>query len=112
MIEELFKELYANNKYLIKLSNKTHNRWVIYIYKNEHIQVDLNSPSSLTSYKIGVTEMLKYLSEDKTDVKISYNCYHDDYIEYSQVMGEILENIREYFKTNHEKNIIIKRKVY
>ena len=111
-VENLFKQLYGNNKYLIKISNKTHHHWVIYIYKNEHIQVDINTPSSLTSYKIGVTEMLKYFTEDITDVKISYNCYHDDYVEYSQEMGEILDQIKSYFMTNHKKNIIIKRKVY
>lgn len=112
MIEEYFKELYKINKYLIKISNKTHCKWIIYIYKNEHIQLDLNTPTSLTCSKIDVSEMLKYINEDSTDVKISYNCYHDDYIEYSKSMGEILEKIRDYYLSQHKKNIILKRKVY
>lgn len=110
-IEELFTELYKNNKYLIKITDKTNNKWTIYIYKNEHIQIDINTPSTLLASKINVEQMMKYLNEDNSNIKISYNYYYDDYTEYITRINDLIEKIKTYY-INNNRNIIIRRRVY
>ena len=109
-IEELFTELYKNNKYLIKIKNKTHNNWTIYIYKNEHIKIDIDEPISLTSYKINIEQMINYINEDNSDIKISYNYHYDDYKEYIDNINDLIEKIKNNYE--NKKNIIIRRRVY
>ncbi len=111
MIEELFTELFQINKYLIKISNKTHCNWTIYIYKNEHIQIDINTEKSLSAHKIDIANMVKYILEDLTPIKITYTCYHDDYVEYNKSISEIIEKIEKNLN-DIKKPIIIKHKVY
>jgi hypothetical protein len=110
-IQLLFEELYRNNKYLIKIYNTTDNNWVIYMFKNQHIQLDLQTPSSLSSSYIDIKDALEYIEKQESSIKIKYTYYYDDYEHYRQLMQEVLENIKTYY-AQHNKEIIIKRKFY
>jgi len=106
-----FQDLYNTNKYLVKIYNTIDNVWKIYIFKNNHIQVDIQTPSSLTSKHIDVETMVEYITSQDSDIKISYTCHHDDFEEYQKKMQAVLENIKAYY-ANKGKTIHIKQKTY
>jgi hypothetical protein len=106
-----FKELYDMNKYLVKIYNNINSNWKIYIFKNNHIQVDIQTPRSLTSKHIDVDTIVEYINNQDSDIKISYTCYHDDFEEYKNKMEAVLENIKVHY-ANKGKTIHIKQKAY
>jgi hypothetical protein len=109
-IQDLFEKLYKNNKYVIKIYNTNDNDWVIYMFKNECIQLDIQTPSSLSSSYIDITQALEYIENQESSIKIKYT-YHNDYKHYNQLIQEVLENIKSHY-AKHNKEIIIKRKFY
>jgi hypothetical protein len=110
-IQELLEELYKNNKYLIKFYNTVDNNWTIYMYKNQHIQLDIQTPSSLSSSYIDTDKALQYIENQESSIKIKYNYYYDDYEAYIKLIENILENIKAYY-LQKDKEIIVKRKFY
>jgi hypothetical protein len=108
---ELFESLYNNNKYLVKIYNKINREWTIYIYKNQHIQIDINYPIILNQ-KINIEEMIKYIEDDSNkELNISYVVYYDDNNEYKENMKDIFEKIKNYY-LEYNKIINIKCKMY
>ena len=110
-IQSLIEELYKNNKYLIKIYNTIDNNWTIYMYKNQHIQLDIQTPNSLASSHIDIKKALEYIENQNSSIKFKYTYYYDDYEAYSKMMQNLLENIQAYY-AQKDKEIIIKRKFY
>lgn len=103
----LFEDLYKNNKYLIKIYSPDTN-WVIYIYKNKHIQLDVQTVNSLTSSYIDVNALVDHI-EKVDNIKIKYTFYYDDYENYRNLISNLLNKIKTHYV---DKNIIIKNKFY
>lgn len=110
-IKDLFQELYETNKYLIKIYNTIDNKWVIYMYKNKHIQLYIEDEKSLNSSYINIDDIIDYINNQISSIKICYTCYDDDFEEYNLKIKNILHNIKEYY-TKYDKTIIIKYKLY
>jgi hypothetical protein len=104
-IKELFETLYISNKYLITITNTANNKWQIYIYKNQHIQLDVQIPNALTSQYIDISKLVEYI-ENEPEVKIKYVCYYDDFKLYNKMMIYILNEIQLHY-SKENKNIII-----
>jgi hypothetical protein len=104
-IKELFETLYISNKYLITITNTSNNKWQIYIYKNQHIQLDIQTSKSLTSQYIDISKLIEYI-ENEPKVKIKYVCYYDDFKSYNKMMVYILNEIQLHY-SKENKNIII-----
>jgi hypothetical protein len=105
---EVFQELFENNKYLIKIYNNDAN-WVIYMFKNKKIQLDIHTPQSLTSSYIDIPKMLEYIESLHSELKIKYTYHYDDYEHYKKTIDSILEKIKAHFSS---KSIVIKNKFY
>jgi hypothetical protein len=104
----LFQDVYKNNKYLIKISSTNTNNWVIYMFKNKDIQLDVQTVHSLTSSYIDIDTLIDYI--EKTDsIKIKYTFYYDDYENYRTLIHNLLDKIKMHYV---DKNIIIKNKFY
>jgi hypothetical protein len=110
-IQLLFEELYKKNKYVITIYNTIDNDWIIYMFKNERIQLDIQTPTSLSSSYIDINQALDYIEKQESSIKIKYTYYDDDYKHYSELIQEVLENIKTHY-AKHNKEIIIKRKFY
>lgn len=109
-IKDLFETLYSSNKYLITITNTANNQWQIYLYKNEHIQLDIQTTKSLTSQYIDISKLIEYI-ENEQEVKIKYVCYYDDFKSYNKIMIYILNEIQLYY-SKINKNIIVKYESY
>lgn len=107
---ELFETLVTSNKYLINISNMVNRDWTIYIYKNKYIQLDIQTPNSLTSKHIDIQKMIDYI-EKEDNIKIKFTCYYDDFSSYNKLMMIVLNEIQEHYFQNN-KNITIKYKTY
>ena len=106
-----FKELYDTNKYLLRIYNTVDCNWKIYMFKNNHIKVDIQTPGSLTSEHINIETVVEYIENQESDIKIAYTCYYDDFDEYKRKMAIILDNIKAFY-LKKGKTIHIKYKVY
>lgn len=109
-IKELFELLYQSNKYCITIKDHTDYKWNIFIYKNKHIQLDLQHPNGLTIERIDVDKMIEYI-DDTSEIKIKYTCMYDDFYKYNKSMMCILNQIQKYYFEKN-KNIIIKYKTF
>jgi hypothetical protein len=109
-IYELFETLYKNNKYLITVKDHSKYKWSAYIYKNQHIQIDLQKPGALVSEKIDVNQLLEYI-DTTPEIKIKYTCMYDDFQTYNKMMSLILNQIQKHYAENN-KNVIISYKTY
>jgi hypothetical protein len=96
---EYFEELYHANKYVIKIYNTVDSNWCIYMFKNKHIQLDIQTPNSLSSKYIQISDVVQYI------------CYYDDFEEYKKTLGDILTKIQVYYQ-DKGKQIHIKYKMY
>ena len=81
------------------------------MFKNHHIQVDIQTPNSLSSKYIDVEKIVEYIDNEESDIKISYTCYYDDFEEYKNKLQSILEKIKQFYE-KRGKTILIKYKVY
>lgn len=110
-IIQYFTELYENNKYLIKIYNTVDNNWRVYMFKNQHIQLDIQTPSSLTSKHIDVPCIIEYIEKQESDIKIAYTCYYDDFEEYKKKIQDILHKITQYY-AKKGRTICVKYRTY
>jgi hypothetical protein len=108
---ELFEQLYNNNKYLITISNTSDNNWIIYINKNKYIQIDIQDSNILKSSYITIDDIIDYIENQESSIKISYVSYYDDFETYNELITNILTNIKQYYSQNG-KDIIIKHRLY
>lgn len=110
-ITRLFEDLYKTNKYLVKISNSIDNEWTFYMFKNSHIQMDIQTSFSLNSFKVDTDKIVEKIAAlDKGgEVKIMYVCYFDDFENYKKLMQNILNNIQTYY-TERGRTIHIKFK--
>jgi hypothetical protein len=109
-IKELFKTLYEHNKYSITIKDHTNYKWNIFIHKNKHIQLDVQTPNALTSQQIDIDKMIEYI-DGTSDIKIKYTCMYNDFYNYNKSMMYILNQIQQkYFEK--DKNITIKYKTF
>ena len=107
----LIKELHECNKYLIKIYNTIDNNWCIYIYKNKHIQLDIQTSNSLFSKYIDIEKVIEYIENQNSDIKISYTCCYDDFEEYKTCIENILDKLKTYYASQN-KTIHTKFKMY
>lgn len=107
-----FQDLYDNNKYLIKIYNTIDANWVIYMFKNQHIQLDTQTNNSLKSTHIDIQTIVEYISNQNSDIKIAYTCYYDDFEEYKAKISCILNKIKSYYDLEGKKEIKIKYRIY
>ncbi len=47
-MQPVFEDLYNHNKYVIKIYTDDSD-WTIFMFQNKHIQLDIQTPNSLTS---------------------------------------------------------------
>jgi hypothetical protein len=113
MIISLFEELCNTNKYFIKIYNTDNNNWIIYVFNNKNIQVDLHTPNSLTSKYIKAVEIIDYIEQEMNNplskIKIIYTYSFDDLPEYLTNIQDILTRIKTYYAENN-KIVILKPK--
>ena len=113
MIINLLEELYATNKYLIKIYNTANADWTIYMFKDQHIQVDIQKPNSLSSFHIKAPEIMDYIEREMENpashIKIKYSYHYDDLPEYIIKIKDILQKIKTYYAENN-KTVILKPK--
>jgi hypothetical protein len=109
-INELFQTLYENNKYCITIKDHVNCKWNIFIYKNKHIQLDLQMPNALVSERIDINKMIEYI-DGTPEVKIKYTCMYDDFYNYNKSMMYILNQIQKYYFEKNQ-NIIITYKTF
>ena len=107
-IERQYTELFNNNQYLIKIKGEKQD-WVIFIYKNIHIKLDIETTAAITSNMIDVPSLCSFLC-DKNNFKIVFKHYEDDLQLYIDTIKNILHNIKIYYDTNH-KNVQLKTKI-
>ncbi len=107
-IEKQFTELFNNNQYLIKIKSEKGD-WVIFIYKNIHIKLDIETNTAITTKHIDISNLCSFLS-DKNNFKIVFKHYNDDLQLYIDTIKNILHNIEIYYDTN-QQHIEIKTKI-
>jgi hypothetical protein len=109
-IQELFETLYEGNKYLITIKDSGKHSWEAFLYKNKHIQLDLQTPDALISQHIDIPKLLEYI-DNTENVKIKYTCVYDDFKSYNKLMSFILGEIQKnYLQIN--KTIVVTYKTY
>ena len=109
-IYDLFETLFQSNKYLIKITNTINNNWQIFLYKNKHIQLDIQTENSLNSQYIDLHKLLEII-DNEDSMKISYTCYYDDFKNYNKMMAYIMNEIQSYY-FHKNKKVVIKYKTY
>jgi hypothetical protein len=113
MIISLFEELYVANKYFVKICNTDNNNWIIYIFNNKTIQVDMHTPNSLISKHIKVQEIIDYIEKEMdnplSNIKLIYTYTFDDLPEYIAHIEDIVTRIKTYYAENN-KTVILKPK--
>jgi hypothetical protein len=107
-IEKQYTELFDNNQYLIKIKGEKRD-WVIFIYKNIHIKLDIETNTAITSKTIDVTYLCNFLC-DKNNFKIVFKHYEDDLQLYIDTIKNILHNIEIYYNMI-KKTIEIETKI-
>jgi hypothetical protein len=109
-VQELFEILYESNKYLIKIRDHGEDKWVAYMYKNQHIQLDTYMPNATISSKIDIPKLLEYI--DNTEhVRIKYTYVYDDFKDYNKIMSYILNEIQNHY-IQKNKSIVITYQIY
>jgi len=107
-IEKQYTELFNNNQYLIKIKGEKGD-WIIFIYKNIHIKLDIETNSAITSKVIDVPYLCNFLY-NQNNFKIVFKHYEDDLQLYIDTIKNILHNIKIYYDM-FQKNIEIKTKI-
>ena len=108
-LENLYTDLIEKNQYLIKIKGEKNN-WVIYLFKNIHIKLDIETNTSITSKNIDIQTLCSFLN-DKNNFKIIFKHYNYDLQLYIDTMKNILHCIKMYYNAT-EKNINIFTKIY
>lgn len=104
----LFEDLYNNNKYVIKFYSDNSD-WTIYMFANKHIQLDIQTPNSLTSSYIDIATVIDYVESHDGTIKIKYTFYYNGWESYKPMIEGLINKIKVHYA---EKCIIIKNKFY
>ena len=81
------------------------------MYKNEHIQLDIQTSNSLSSSNIDTATIMEYIENETSEIKVYYTCYYDDFEEYKNAIQETLDKITSHYATQN-KIIHTKFKIY